>query len=95
MNEAHTEYKKREIDETAVGREVRRRREELGLTIKQLAARTALSTAWLTELERGELELPVDAESVFRVAQALKTTIADLYGLPITRVNKKGEFYRE
>ena len=52
-------------------------------------------TAWLIQLERSEIDLPVDAEVMLRIAEALETTIADLYGLPITRVNEKGEFIRE
>lgn len=86
--------KRREIDETAVGTKIYRWRKELGLTVKQLADRTNLETAWLIQLERGELDLPVDASLLLRVAEALKTTIADLYGLPITRINEKGEFIR-
>lgn len=87
--------KKREIDETAVGTKIYRRRKELGLTVKQIAEETNLNIVWLTQLERGELELPVDANLLRRVAEALQTTIADLYGLPITRINEKGEFVRE
>lgn len=87
--------KKREIDETAVGTRIYRRRKELGLTVKQIAEETNLNIVWLTQLERGELELPVDADLLLRVAEALNTTIADLCGLPITRINEKGEFVRE
>lgn len=87
--------KKRKIDETAVGTKIYRRRKELGLTVKQLSEETELNIVWLTQLERGELELPVDASLLRRVAEALQTTIADLYGLPITRISEKGEFVRE
>ena len=87
--------KKREIDETAVGTKIYRRRKELGLTVKQLAVETDLETAGLIQLERGELDLPIDASVMLRIAEALNTTIADIYGLPITRINEKGEFVRE
>ena len=75
--------KKREIDETAVGTKIYRRRKALDLTVKQLAEETKLDTAWLIQLERGEIDLPVDASVMLRIAEALDTTIADLLGLPI------------
>ena len=75
--------KKREIDETAVGTRIYRRRKALKMTVKQLADNSDVETTWLIELERGEIDLPVDASVMLRVAEALDTTIADLYGLPI------------
>ena len=87
--------KKREIDETAVGTRIYRQRKSLGLTVKQVADETGLETAWLIKLERGEIDLPIDAKVMLRIAEALDTTIADLLDLPITRINDKGEFYRE
>ena len=75
--------KKREIDEKAVGSEISRRRKDLGLTVEQLAAQTHLNTAWLIQLERGEIAFPVDTKIMYPIAVALKTTIADLLGLPI------------
>lgn len=86
--------KKREIDKTAVGSEIQTRREALNMTLEQFAAETNLETVWLIQLERGELELLIDASVMLRIAVALDTTIADLYGLPITRLTDKGEFVR-
>ena len=87
--------KKRKIDKNSVGYKVYRRRKDLGLTVKQLADETELPVPWLIELERGEIDLPVDAGVMLRIAEALETTIADLLGLPITRLNAKGEFVRK
>ena len=87
--------KKRKIDKKSVGYKVYRRRKDLNMNVKQLAEKTNLETAWLIQLERDEIDLPIDAKMMLRIAEALKTTIADLYCLPITRLNKKGEFYRE
>ena len=87
--------KKRKIDKKSVGYKVYRRRKDLNMNVKQLAEKTNLETAWLIQLERDEIDLPIDAKMMLRIAEALKTTIADLYGLPITRLNEKGEFYRE
>ena len=74
---------KREIDKNAVGYKIHRRRKDLNMTVKQLADQTDLETVWLIQLERGEIDLPVDAGVMYRIAEALDTTIADLYGLPI------------
>ena len=87
--------KKREIDETAVGTRIYRQRKNLDMSVKRLSDETGLETAWLIQLEHSEIELPVDADVMFRIAEALETTIADLYGLPITRINANGEFIRE
>lgn len=87
--------KKREIDKNSLGYKIYKRRKTLNMTVKQLSEKTDLETAWLIQLERDEIDLPVDAKIMLRIAEALKTTIADLYGLPITRLNEKGEFYRE
>ena len=86
---------KHKIDKQSVGKEIAKRRTEMGITIEQLADKANLYPAFLIQLERGEIDLPVDASIMFRIAEALDTTIADLYGLPITKINEKGEFYRE
>ena len=75
--------KNREIDKNEVGQKINRQRNDLGLSVKQLAAKTNLDSDWLLQLEGGEIELPVKGDTLFRVAEALETTIADLYGLPI------------
>ena len=87
--------KKRKIDKTAVGKEIATRRRSMGITIGHLADKAKLHAAFLIQLEGGEVELPIDASVMLRIADALDTTIADLYGLPITRINEKGEFVRE
>ena len=87
--------KKRKIDKTAVSKEISKRRRDMGITIQQLADKAKLHPAFLIQLEGGEVELPIDASVMYRIAEALDTTIADLYGLPITRINEKGEFVRE
>ena len=85
----------RERKKQAVGKEIAKRRIEMGITIEQLADKANLHPAFLIQLEGGEIEETIDASIMLRIAEALDTTIADLYGLPITRINKKGEFYRE
>ena len=83
-----------EIDKNAVGYKIYRRRVDLKITLNQLAEKADVSSFWLDQLERDELDEKVDANMMLRIAEALETTIADLYGLPITRINEKGEFYR-
>ena len=87
--------KKCKIDKDSLGYSVYRRRKALNMTVKQLAEKSNLETAWLIQLERDEIEERIDAKVLLQIAVALETTIADLYGLPITRINEKGEFYRE
>ena len=84
--------KKRKIDKTAVGKEIAKQRRDVGITIVQLADKAKLYPAWLIQLERGEIDLPVDASVMYRIAEALDTTIADLYNLPV-RCMKDGQFY--
>ena len=77
---------KREIDKNALGTKIYRRRKALKMSVKQLAEKTNLQTAWLIELERDEVDEKVDATVLFQIAEALDTTIADLLGLPIRRL---------
>ena len=83
-----------EIDKNAVGYKVFRRRVALNLTLSELAENADVPSFFLDKLERDELDEKVDADVMLRIAEALDTTIADLYGLPITRINKKGTFYK-
>ena len=84
--------KKREIDNKQVGKEIAKRRNEMGITIQQLADKAKLHPAFLIQLEGGEIEETIDASVVYRIAEALNTTIADLYNLPV-RCMKDGKFY--
>ena len=84
-----------EIDKNAVGYKVFRRRVALKLTLNQLAEKADVSSFWLNDLERDALDEKANTDAMLRIAEALDTTIADLCGLPITKINEKGEFYRE
>ncbi|MFO1091314.1 MAG: helix-turn-helix transcriptional regulator [Hyphomicrobiales bacterium] len=53
------------------GRRVRRRREDLDIGLRELARRVALSPAYLSMVERGELPPPAE-EKVVALARELK-----------------------
>lgn len=62
----------------AFGRNVRRRREETGLTLEQLSARSSVSKAMLSKVERGEKSPTIGIAS--RIAHALDASLSDLIG---------------
>lgn len=62
----------------SVGRRVRQRRRERGLTLSQLAKRTGVSSSMLSMLERGLSSASVG--TLVAVASALETNMADLFG---------------
>ncbi|MFF4338975.1 helix-turn-helix domain-containing protein [Kitasatospora sp. NPDC001540] len=64
----------------AFGGRVRRRREEAGLTLEQLSARSAVSRAMLSKVERGEKSPTIGVAS--RIAHALGATLSELTGAP-------------
>lgn len=64
----------------AFGRNVRSRREEAGLTLEQLSARSSVSRAMLSKVERGEKSPTIGVAS--RIAHALDASLSDLIGAP-------------
>ncbi|MFJ9692580.1 helix-turn-helix domain-containing protein [Kitasatospora sp. NPDC101183] len=66
----------------AFGVNVRRRREEAGLTLEQLSRRSAVSRAMLSKVERGEKSPTIGVAS--RIAHALDAPLSDLIGAPRT-----------
>ena len=59
-----------------LGGRVRALREDLGYTQRALGRRARLSGKFIGEVERGEKSITID--SLYRVAQALKTPLGDL-----------------
>ncbi|MEC3918891.1 helix-turn-helix domain-containing protein [Nocardia sp. CDC160] len=64
----------------AFGSNVRRRREEAGLTLEQLSTQSSVSRAMLSKVERGEKSPTIGVAS--RIAHALETSLSDLIGGP-------------
>ena len=70
-----------------VATRIRRRRNRLGISIRQLAEVTGLDRSHLTDLERGTPNLTI--ATLLRIVQALDTTIAELFrGLEVTAINQ-------
>lgn len=69
----------------AFGGNVRRRREEAGLTLEQLSAQSSVSRAMLSKVERGEKSPTIGVAS--RIAHALDTPLSDLIGSPAAAAN--------
>ncbi|MFI6317233.1 helix-turn-helix domain-containing protein [Nonomuraea sp. NPDC050556] len=64
----------------AFGGNVRRRREEAGLTLEQLSVQSSVSRAMLSKVERGEKSPTIGVAS--RIAHALNASLSDLVGAP-------------
>ncbi|GAA1408654.1 helix-turn-helix domain-containing protein [Kitasatospora putterlickiae] len=64
----------------AFGRNVRRCREEAGLTLERLSTRSSVSRAMLSKVERGEKSPTIGVAS--RISHALGVSLSDLVGAP-------------
>lgn len=62
----------------AFGGNVRRRREEAGLTLEQLSTQSSVSRAMLSKVERGEKSPTIGVAS--KIAHALDASLSDLVG---------------
>ncbi|MEV0251491.1 XRE family transcriptional regulator [Nocardia sp. NPDC050712] len=69
----------------AFGGNVRRRREDAGLTLEQLSFQSAVSRAMLSKVERGEKSPTIGVAS--KIAHALDTSLSDLIGGPAAAVS--------
>ena len=67
-----------------IGDYIKKYRELRGFTLPDLAARAGVSKAFLWEIESGKSRRP-GAEVLFRIAEALGVTIAQLMGRPPER----------
>jgi len=86
--------KRKKANPKTLGSEVAKARKVQKFTQEQLAEQVNMNVRYIRDLEDGEIT-DVPADLLHRIAIALGTTIADLAGLPVTRINDKGEFYRE
>jgi transcriptional regulator with XRE-family HTH domain len=71
--------------ETSLASRLRSEREKSGLSLSRLAEETGLSKTYLLRLETDENVNP-SLDVLRRVAEALDVTVADLIGIPPTRV---------
>lgn len=63
-----------------LGRLVRSRRQELGLTIRQLAEQTDMNFATVARIEQGRFAAPAP-DKLSRIAEALGLSLADVFAL--------------
>jgi transcriptional regulator with XRE-family HTH domain len=75
--------------EMSLSERIRKARNDAELTLEQVAGIAGISKTYLWELEHDEegTKRP-SADVLLKIAEALKTTIADLLGLPSVQVNK-------
>ena len=64
---------------SVVGDRIKQRRAEVNISLAELARRADLSKGYLHAIESGETQSP-SAEILYRIANELGTTIADLLG---------------
>lgn len=75
---------------TAVGAQLRRARLDGGLSLRELAARSGLSSSFLSLVERGECSLSLT--SLFAISEALGLAPATLLGAEVTAPATRQEF---
>ena len=70
------------MDGQTVGQQIRRRREELKISLNQLSERSGVAKGYLWELEsdKGVKGVRPSADTLFKIAEALGTSAADLLG---------------
>lgn len=61
------------VSDASVGLQIKKKRQEAGLSLRELARRTDLTAAFLSQLERGQTNASLD--SLRRIAEALQVSI--------------------
>ena len=68
-----------------LGEKINKKRKELGWSLDELARKSNVSKAYLSQLENGDSESP-SAKILYNIAMALGTSIADLLGKKLSPV---------
>ncbi len=63
-----------------VGARIRERREQARLSLSGLAEKASVSKGYLWSLEKGEAKSRPSGQTLYRIAEALGTTMSDLMG---------------
>ena len=73
------------MDGQTMGQRIKRRREELHISLNQLSEKSGVAKGWLWEIENEKRDKDVrpSAETLFKIAEALGTSAADLLGKKI------------
>lgn len=64
-----------------IGDRIRERRAETKLSISALADRAKVSKGYLWSLEKGETDARPSGRTLYKIAEALGTTMSDLLGI--------------
>jgi transcriptional regulator with XRE-family HTH domain len=67
-------------DPSGVGKRIRQRREELNLSLSALAEKAGVAKSYLSSLESGQGNPRPSGRTLYRIAEALGTTMSDLLG---------------
>jgi transcriptional regulator with XRE-family HTH domain len=67
-------------DPPTIGARIRQRREEAGLSLSRLAHEAGVSKGYLWNLEKEETDGRPSGRTLYQIARALGTTMADLLG---------------
>lgn len=73
-----------------LGAEIRRRREEQGLSLSDLARMAGVSKGYLSQIEHEQARRP-SAQTTFKIARALGTSIGELLGEAEGRAKAEAE----
>lgn len=63
-----------------VGKRIRQRREELGITLTALADKASVAKSYLSSLENSQTNARPSGRTLYSIAEALGTTMSDLLG---------------
>lgn len=67
---------------TAIGKNIKRLRKEMGLSQRELAEASGVSRTTISALEGGATELNITSKTLLKLAGALKTTVDCLFFVP-------------
>jgi transcriptional regulator with XRE-family HTH domain len=67
-------------DGPSIGKRIRQRREELNLSLSALAEKAGVAKSYLSNLESDQGNARPSGQTLYRIAEALGTTISDLLG---------------
>lgn len=68
------------IEPPPVGKRIRQRREELGITLTALADKAGVAKSYLSSLENEQTNARPSGRTLYSIAEALGTTMSDLLG---------------
>ncbi len=79
------------MKEQTLGQRIKQRREELNISLNQLSEKSGVAKGWLWEIEneKRSKDIKPSADTLFKIAEALGTSAADLLGKKIQQNTKR------